>query len=154
MEAFQLLSRGGAKFDKKRFEKDVQLFNPKAASGSAKSRSTASLLNELKPGELPAEIDFFKYAAGDKGKGKEKEKEDSSKPVKKRKRDATPGEHLYPSLSSFGFPDKTSPIPFAKMLLYCLMRNRWRQPQHLLPYGTASHVRGRMCPRPSISSPN
>lgn len=26
MEAFQLLSRGGAKFDKKRFQKDVQLF--------------------------------------------------------------------------------------------------------------------------------
>ncbi|KAF7324351.1 DEAD-box ATP-dependent RNA helicase 57 [Mycena venus] len=79
MEAFQLLSRGGAKFDKKRFQKDVQLFSkepPKtlgAAGGTVLS------------GELPGELDYFKYAAG--GSGKRKADGDGAKVVKKRKVD-------------------------------------------------------------------
>ena len=115
MEAFHLLSRGGAKFDKKRFSKDVQLFNPKSSSSTSDSKaSAAKLLDGLKTGELPAELDFFKYApgsssgpgatgTGSKGKGKAtaKEQEDEhegshettplSPAGKKRKRDEGDG---------------------------------------------------------------
>ncbi|KAF9458756.1 P-loop containing nucleoside triphosphate hydrolase protein [Collybia nuda] len=56
MEAFQLLSRGGAKFNKTRFKDDVQLFN-KSSENSMSESST-----RLQDGELPVELDFFKYA--------------------------------------------------------------------------------------------
>ncbi|KAH9836593.1 P-loop containing nucleoside triphosphate hydrolase protein [Rhodofomes roseus] len=61
MEAFQLLSRGGAKFDKKRFKEDVQLFDKtKQDKGKAVARPA--------DGDLPAELDFFKYAQGGSSK--------------------------------------------------------------------------------------
>ncbi|KZT22098.1 P-loop containing nucleoside triphosphate hydrolase protein [Neolentinus lepideus HHB14362 ss-1] len=59
MEAFQLLSRGGIKFDKNRFKEDVRLFtkdSKKASKGKQVARKDS--------GELPAELDFFKYAQG------------------------------------------------------------------------------------------
>lgn len=110
METFALLSRGGAKFDKKRFSKDVQLFHASSASSSnhasSSGASSTKALDALKTGELPAELDFFKYAAGGSAsvglpalkKGKEKAKdsddEDSASDDeagaaagKKRKRD-------------------------------------------------------------------
>ncbi|KAK7471008.1 RNA-dependent ATPase rok1 [Stygiomarasmius scandens] len=62
MEAFQLLSRGGIKFDKNRFKKDVNLFNGKSKAESKKERPADS--------ELPAELDFFKYAQGGPSKRK------------------------------------------------------------------------------------
>ncbi|KIJ21448.1 hypothetical protein PAXINDRAFT_95026 [Paxillus involutus ATCC 200175] len=65
MEAFQLLSRGGACFDKQRFKSDVQLFT-KADSKSAKEK-TGPVTQDS---ELPAELDFFKYAQGAAGKRK------------------------------------------------------------------------------------
>ncbi|KAK0233766.1 P-loop containing nucleoside triphosphate hydrolase protein [Armillaria fumosa] len=61
MEAFQLLSRGGAQFNKKRFQNDVQRFNSKAVSSSSTKEGTSS---------LPTELDFFKYAQGGTGKRK------------------------------------------------------------------------------------
>lgn len=81
MEAFQLLSRGGAKFDKKRFSKDVQLF---------KVSTYMSLVNNIRTPfsqgrglqdkgkevvrdngrDLPTELDFFKYAPGETAKRK------------------------------------------------------------------------------------
>ncbi|KAI0078480.1 P-loop containing nucleoside triphosphate hydrolase protein [Panus rudis PR-1116 ss-1] len=65
MEAFQLLSRGGVKFDKRRFEGDLKLFNKGAEKvDKGKSRS----LNEVD--ELPADLDFFKYAQGGNPKRK------------------------------------------------------------------------------------
>lgn len=80
METFHLLSRGGAKFDKKRFSKDVQLFHGSASASGSKSSSSSGpsiALDALKTGELPPELDFFKYAAGGiagaaSKKGKEK----------------------------------------------------------------------------------
>ncbi|KAJ6519336.1 P-loop containing nucleoside triphosphate hydrolase protein [Mycena sanguinolenta] len=76
MEAFQLLSRGGVNFDKKRFERDVQLFSkePPKTVGPASGKH----LN----GELPGELDYFKYAAGGSGKRKT---DGDGKVVKKRK---------------------------------------------------------------------
>lgn len=59
MEAFQLLSRGGVKFDKTRFKDDVRLFN-KEKGNSAKRKEAV----KYDSGELPAELDFFKYAWG------------------------------------------------------------------------------------------
>ncbi|KAJ7071397.1 P-loop containing nucleoside triphosphate hydrolase protein [Mycena amicta] len=58
MEAFQLLSRG-LNFDKKRFQKDAQLFSkpPTKANAGVKVQDTAD-------GALPAELDYFKYAPG------------------------------------------------------------------------------------------
>ncbi|RDB28566.1 DEAD-box ATP-dependent RNA helicase 57 [Hypsizygus marmoreus] len=65
MEAFQLLSRGGANFDKNRFKNDVKLFSkPKAMTPKGK------LWSQPLEGELPLELDFFKYAQGGSGKRK------------------------------------------------------------------------------------
>ncbi|GBE78614.1 P-loop containing nucleoside triphosphate hydrolase protein [Sparassis latifolia] len=58
MEAFQLLSRGGAKFDKHRFKSDMRLFN--AANMEEKGKGVAGAAD----GEIPPELDFFKYAQG------------------------------------------------------------------------------------------
>ncbi|KAF8213622.1 P-loop containing nucleoside triphosphate hydrolase protein [Mycena galopus ATCC 62051] len=79
MEAFQLLSRGGVNFDKKRFKKDVQLFSkepPKTVSAAG---------GKFLDGELPRELDYFQYAAG--GSGKRKAEGDGAKVVKKQKVD-------------------------------------------------------------------
>ncbi|KAI0320980.1 P-loop containing nucleoside triphosphate hydrolase protein [Amylostereum chailletii] len=69
MEAFQLLSRGGAHFDKRRFKNDVILFNVRY---SAKSRLKCSYGQSklVATGELPSELDFFKYAQADSFKRK------------------------------------------------------------------------------------
>lgn len=59
MEAFLLLSRGGARFDRKRFGKDVNLFK------KAKDPHIApDMLAGGFDAKLPAELDFFKYAQG------------------------------------------------------------------------------------------
>ncbi|KAJ7630471.1 P-loop containing nucleoside triphosphate hydrolase protein [Roridomyces roridus] len=83
MEAFQLLSRGGVKFDKKRFQKDVQLFSKEIP----KSVATTS---QLPDGELPKELDYFKYAAG--GSAKRKANGGDGKAAKKRKVEEEPDE--------------------------------------------------------------
>lgn len=62
MEAFHLLSRGGVKFDKGRFQNEVHLFNK-----SSKSKGKAPALPDS---ELPSELDFFKYAQGNSSKRK------------------------------------------------------------------------------------
>ncbi|THV05389.1 P-loop containing nucleoside triphosphate hydrolase protein [Dendrothele bispora CBS 962.96] len=80
MEAFQLLSRGGLKFDKNRFKKDVELFN-----GKSKAESKKQLSNE--DSELPAELDFFKYAQGGPSKRKERSTNAEGPAGKKRKID-------------------------------------------------------------------
>ncbi|KAG8748637.1 RNA-dependent ATPase rok1 [Ceratobasidium sp. 414] len=58
MEAFRLLSRGGAKFDKRRFSSDVKLFTTGGESSKHIQKGTV----DLAPGQLPPELDFFKYA--------------------------------------------------------------------------------------------
>ncbi|KAI9460147.1 P-loop containing nucleoside triphosphate hydrolase protein [Lactarius psammicola] len=67
MEAFHLLSRGGATFDKQRFKSDVKLFGGSSHKGT-KSKGA-------KDGELPAELDFFKYAVAGPSKRKPSEHE-------------------------------------------------------------------------------
>ncbi|KAF8887801.1 P-loop containing nucleoside triphosphate hydrolase protein [Infundibulicybe gibba] len=78
MEAFQLLSRGGAKFDKNRFKNDVNLFN-KSKHVSAQEKSKTAQVE----GDLPLELDFFKYAEG--GSGKRKATAGGEPQLKKRK---------------------------------------------------------------------
>ncbi|KII94424.1 hypothetical protein PLICRDRAFT_36695 [Plicaturopsis crispa FD-325 SS-3] len=88
MEAFQLLSRGGAKFDKQRFKTDVQLFN-KSKPSTKLGKSTM----DGKDGVLPVELDFFKYAKGSSSKRKvtsaegreESDAEESDREAKKRR---------------------------------------------------------------------
>ncbi|KAF5377310.1 hypothetical protein D9615_006356 [Tricholomella constricta] len=64
MEAFQLLSRGGARFDKNRFKEDFSLFTKtKGSTHQSKATSNASE-------GLPSELDFFKYAQGGSAKRK------------------------------------------------------------------------------------
>ncbi|KAG5646061.1 hypothetical protein DXG03_004484 [Asterophora parasitica] len=65
MEAFQLLSRGGARFDKTRFKNDFSLFT-KTKGPHVQSKATSG----VPEGELPSELDFFKYAQGGSGKRK------------------------------------------------------------------------------------
>ncbi|KAF5369793.1 hypothetical protein D9758_001379 [Tetrapyrgos nigripes] len=79
MEAFQLLSRGGIKFDKKRFKNDVELFNGKSKSDSGKEQPPST------NSELPVELDFFKYAQGGPSKRKGTNLEAESPAGKKRK---------------------------------------------------------------------
>ncbi|KAF8559411.1 P-loop containing nucleoside triphosphate hydrolase protein [Imleria badia] len=59
MEAFQLLSRGGARFDKHRFKSDVQLFTH--AVTKPENSVNAPITQDSK---LPPELDFFRYAQG------------------------------------------------------------------------------------------
>ncbi|KAJ6626910.1 P-loop containing nucleoside triphosphate hydrolase protein [Mycena sp. CBHHK59/15] len=77
MEAFQLLSRGGAKFDKKRFKTDLQLFS--------KEVPKSAISEKVLDGELPGELDYFKYAAGGSGKRKAEGDRTTAKALKKRK---------------------------------------------------------------------
>ncbi|KAI0651435.1 P-loop containing nucleoside triphosphate hydrolase protein [Trametes meyenii] len=81
MEAFHLLSRGGAKFDKKRFNGDVQLFNGKKVREPKASTSTGAL-----DGELPAELNFFKYAEGGAPKRKVPVTDASTDPKGKKRK--------------------------------------------------------------------
>lgn len=59
METFRLLSRGGVKFNKKRFKTDMDLFESSTTNSSSKTATTDSSQTTL-----PAELDFFKYAEG------------------------------------------------------------------------------------------
>ncbi|KAF5336926.1 hypothetical protein D9611_003439 [Ephemerocybe angulata] len=72
MEAFQLLSRGGVKFDKNRFKPDVQLFQK---NGESSSRDPKPKAKDANSQSLPTELDFFKYAEGGHGKRKASEKD-------------------------------------------------------------------------------
>ncbi|KAI0294829.1 P-loop containing nucleoside triphosphate hydrolase protein [Russula brevipes] len=65
MEVFHLLSRGGVTFDKQRFKSDVKLF-----SGSSRNDVKGKGETVLKEGELPPELDFFKYATAEASKRK------------------------------------------------------------------------------------
>ncbi|KAI0367512.1 P-loop containing nucleoside triphosphate hydrolase protein [Pilatotrama ljubarskyi] len=78
MEAFHLLSRGGVKFDKQRFKGDVQIFNAKEPKASTSGQAT--------DGELPAELNFFKYAEGGAPKRKASATEDGSDPKGKKRK--------------------------------------------------------------------
>ncbi|KAI0005368.1 P-loop containing nucleoside triphosphate hydrolase protein [Russula compacta] len=83
MEAFHLLSRGGVKFDKQRFVNDVKLF-----SGSSHNDSKDKERRGLKDGELPPELDFFRYAAAGNLKRKHSDEEGKAR-RKHRKEDTT-----------------------------------------------------------------
>ncbi|KAJ7225996.1 P-loop containing nucleoside triphosphate hydrolase protein [Mycena pura] len=80
MQAFQLLSRGGVKFDRRRFKTDVQLFSKEPAKSAPAT---------VDGGALPPELDYFKYAPGGSGPGKRKVEDDDgaakTKAAKKRK---------------------------------------------------------------------
>lgn len=76
METFQLLSGGGVRFNKTKYEKDVSLFT-KAKYVTSRADTTSN--------EMPAELDFFKYARA--GTGKRKQQGSSSEqPSEKRRR--------------------------------------------------------------------
>ncbi|EIN13475.1 P-loop containing nucleoside triphosphate hydrolase protein [Punctularia strigosozonata HHB-11173 SS5] len=77
MEAFNLLSRGGAQFDKRRFQRDVKLF-------TSTKEKTASATPKSSDGQLPAELDFFKYAQST-GNGKRKDAEADERSKKRQK---------------------------------------------------------------------
>ncbi|KAF9498150.1 P-loop containing nucleoside triphosphate hydrolase protein [Pleurotus eryngii] len=83
MEAFQLLSRGGLNFDKKRFKNDVKLFQ-----GSASISVDKDTQEETDGSELPAELDFFKYAQGG---STSKRKAPSKEAAQSKKRKLSPG---------------------------------------------------------------
>lgn len=77
-----MLSRGGAKFDKQRFKSDVKLFNVRGSATEydallmmplqtnkrvdLKSKGAETMVE----GELPMELDFFKYAKSGASKRK------------------------------------------------------------------------------------
>lgn len=97
MDIFKTLSVGGAKFDKKRFQNDLNLFNEKASkkqknnSDSEEDGSDSEGSQRKSTSSIPKSLDFFSTnssskADGDKvdgkGKGKEKDSED-----RKRKRE-------------------------------------------------------------------
>lgn len=74
MEAFHLLSRGGVKFNKTKFKGDVRLFNVSFLTLSMFLQTNLSQGNKAQEpkastsasasGELPPELNFFKYAEG------------------------------------------------------------------------------------------
>ena len=77
MEAFKLLSRGGVRFDKRRFNSDLEIFQVCVVlrkfiillrilrSTQPTNRATAKTEKGKEKGDqLPPELDFFKYAQG------------------------------------------------------------------------------------------
>lgn len=82
MEAFHVLSRGGACFDKQRFRSDVQLFNKVCAYSLHSNFHQSPLVKKTNhdgkkkaasislDAQLPPELDFFKYAESASGKRK------------------------------------------------------------------------------------
>lgn len=104
MEAFQILSRGGVRFDKHKYKNDVQLFNVRSRSRfslnclpvSPSSQTSKVSDNGIKAsvrsqeGELPTELDFFKYAQN--GSGKRKATTPGKLESKKRKVDFAKGD--------------------------------------------------------------
>ncbi|KAI0344066.1 P-loop containing nucleoside triphosphate hydrolase protein [Trametopsis cervina] len=81
MEAFRLLSRGGAVFDKKRFRSDVELFDK-----TKFSRKTKTIATSAEEDGLPAELDFFKYAEGSVKRKGVLDQEESQEKRKKKSR--------------------------------------------------------------------
>ncbi|KAI0252723.1 P-loop containing nucleoside triphosphate hydrolase protein [Lactifluus subvellereus] len=81
MEAFHLLSRGGVNFDKQRFKSEVKLF-----SGSSHQNAKSKEAERLKDGELPAELDFFKYATAGAPKRKPSRSDGEDHATRKRRR--------------------------------------------------------------------
>ncbi|PPQ67415.1 hypothetical protein CVT25_005994 [Psilocybe cyanescens] len=75
-EAFRLLSRGGATFDKSKTES--LLFTKQKETLPKQQEATKAL-----DGHIPVELDFFKYAQG--GQGKRKLTEEPSRSEKRRK---------------------------------------------------------------------
>jgi len=76
MEAFQLLSRGGARFDKNRFKNDVGLFNVRSTFytliiplSALVQKSCKTDTGQKPTAELPPDLDFFKYAQGKRKTG-------------------------------------------------------------------------------------
>ncbi|KAF8758461.1 P-loop containing nucleoside triphosphate hydrolase protein [Rhizoctonia solani] len=93
MEAFRLLSRGGAKFDKGRFRND--------ATNGESSKGVRSTTQELAPGQLPPELDFFKYAkAAPNGPASAPT---SMKPPKSEESESSPGKK-HPNTSRESLP--------------------------------------------------
>uniref|UniRef100_A0A0W0G6Q6 RNA helicase n=1 Tax=Moniliophthora roreri TaxID=221103 RepID=A0A0W0G6Q6_MONRR len=82
MEAFQLLSRGGTKFDKNRFNKDFQLFDGTAKRSEVKKGTLTTVSQDS---ELPAELDFFKYAQGGAPGKRKADGKTKGSPGKKRR---------------------------------------------------------------------
>jgi ATP-dependent RNA helicase DDX52/ROK1 len=106
MEAFHLLSRGGVNFDKNKFKSDVKLFSVRfylhQLSGRAQLQQGPSRQDvkgkeakRHKDGELPAELDFFKYAAAVAPKRKPSGSggEDHARKKKQRKEEEVDGEN-------------------------------------------------------------
>ncbi|KAJ3775315.1 P-loop containing nucleoside triphosphate hydrolase protein [Lentinula raphanica] len=79
MESFQLLSRGGVRFNKEKFKNDINLFNGKSESKSGK------LVPSARASELPTALDFFKYAPATEGKRKTDTTRPDEPPGKRRK---------------------------------------------------------------------
>lgn len=103
MEAFHLLTRGGANFNKKRFEKDVQLFKVSCmfsltmarlvlTHGQKSQKSGTSSSTVQDDSELPAELDFFKYTQG--GPLKRKGNATNGPKAKKQKIQASDSEEV------------------------------------------------------------
>lgn len=98
MEAFHLLSRGGVKFDKQKFVNDVKLFSVRPCppqsiasaqtwQGSSHNDTKDKERRGLKDGELPPELDFFRYAAA--GDLKRKHSGEEGKARRKHRKDGT-----------------------------------------------------------------
>ncbi|PFH54729.1 hypothetical protein AMATHDRAFT_135053 [Amanita thiersii Skay4041] len=79
MEAFQLLSRGGARFNKIRFQSDVKLFNKNLVT----RQGSFDVANQ--GDDIPTELDFFRYAEGGHAKRKVDLSNNVGRRIKRRK---------------------------------------------------------------------
>ncbi|KAF8480840.1 P-loop containing nucleoside triphosphate hydrolase protein [Russula ochroleuca] len=112
MEAFHLLSRGGVNFDKQRFKSDVRLFN-----GSSHIDAKSKKRKGLKDGELPPELDFFKYATTGALKRKPRpDGEDDARMKRHRKEEMASGSDADPEAEAdVGSSITTKPIDDSRM---------------------------------------
>ncbi|TDL28901.1 P-loop containing nucleoside triphosphate hydrolase protein [Rickenella mellea] len=153
MEAFQLLCRGGARFDKQRFKENLALFDSKKTASHRAEKSVSE------NAELPTELDFFKYAKGGSGKRKAVEIEDEeletevqrkpeldhdsndNAPEKKRQRVTTKGSDVPPPIVSFNDLQERFNLP--KRLLSNLSSNNYVNPTGIQAHAVPILLEGR-----------
>ncbi|KAG6891102.1 hypothetical protein C0995_014192 [Termitomyces sp. Mi166 len=140
MEAFQLLSRGGLKFDKKKFKADFNLFNHTKKIPDVKTKTTTS--GHI--GELPVELDFFKYAQGGSGKRKGSGNEDGPKEKRQKVEDESVDEDEAEEDQDKGaLHEASSDLPRQRVVAkgsnipehvdsFLALKDRYQLPSHIL----------------------
>ncbi|KAF8525192.1 P-loop containing nucleoside triphosphate hydrolase protein [Hysterangium stoloniferum] len=144
MDTFQLLSKGGAKFNKKRFQSDVQLFTVQQPSKNVDKGKKPEIVAD----ELPQELDFFRYAKGSSGHKNETTDElddaESSREKRRKLNACEPSNSPRQRVVCKGrdvpeptesFEELRQRYTVSSLILQNLEKNGWNSPTGIQAYG-------------------